>query len=172
MVKCCVFFAVRTEFLNIIQASFGFKRLVVINNATWRQLPAEITALCASPSSMEWWDRTVIDAGGRSAPPFRCLLMSTHVRTTQQFHTTSENFNFPGKSQNSTDQIYTAESNSRSRSEKIIHLYETRRLNTRCTDNSLQMVPILSQRNRVHTLTSILILSSHRCLGLSSSLFP
>jgi hypothetical protein len=27
MVKCCVFFAVRTEFLNIIQTSFGFKGL-------------------------------------------------------------------------------------------------------------------------------------------------
>jgi hypothetical protein len=27
MVKCCVFFAVQTKFLNIIQTSFGFKRL-------------------------------------------------------------------------------------------------------------------------------------------------
>jgi hypothetical protein len=27
MVKCGVFFAVRTEFLNIIQTSFGFKGL-------------------------------------------------------------------------------------------------------------------------------------------------
>jgi hypothetical protein len=27
MVKCCVFFAVRTELLNIIQMSFGFKGL-------------------------------------------------------------------------------------------------------------------------------------------------
>jgi hypothetical protein len=28
MVKCCVFFAVRTEFLNIILTSFGFKGLI------------------------------------------------------------------------------------------------------------------------------------------------
>jgi hypothetical protein len=28
MVKCCVFFAVRTEFLNIIQTNFGLKGLV------------------------------------------------------------------------------------------------------------------------------------------------
>jgi hypothetical protein len=28
MVKCCVFFAVRTEFLNIIQTSLGFKGLI------------------------------------------------------------------------------------------------------------------------------------------------
>jgi hypothetical protein len=28
MVKCCVFFAVRTEFLNIIYTSFGFKGLI------------------------------------------------------------------------------------------------------------------------------------------------
>jgi hypothetical protein len=28
MVKSCVFFAVRTEFLNIIQMSFGFKALM------------------------------------------------------------------------------------------------------------------------------------------------
>jgi hypothetical protein len=28
MVKCGVFFAVRTEFLNIIQMSFGFKWLI------------------------------------------------------------------------------------------------------------------------------------------------
>jgi hypothetical protein len=27
MVKCCIFFAVRTEFLNIIWTSFGFKGL-------------------------------------------------------------------------------------------------------------------------------------------------
>jgi hypothetical protein len=30
MVKCCVFFAVRTEFLNIIETSFGFKWLTNI----------------------------------------------------------------------------------------------------------------------------------------------
>jgi hypothetical protein len=29
MVKCGVFFAVRTEFLNIIQPSFGFKGIVM-----------------------------------------------------------------------------------------------------------------------------------------------
>jgi hypothetical protein len=28
MVKSCVFFSVRTEFLNIIQTSFGFKGLI------------------------------------------------------------------------------------------------------------------------------------------------
>jgi hypothetical protein len=31
MVKICVFFAVRTEFLNIIQTSFGFKGFPVPN---------------------------------------------------------------------------------------------------------------------------------------------
>jgi hypothetical protein len=30
MVKCCVFFAVRTEFLYIIQTSFGFKGLIIL----------------------------------------------------------------------------------------------------------------------------------------------
>jgi hypothetical protein len=29
MVKCCVFFAVRTEFLNIIWTSFGFKEIIL-----------------------------------------------------------------------------------------------------------------------------------------------
>jgi hypothetical protein len=29
MVKCCVFFAVRTEFLNIIWTSIGFKGLMI-----------------------------------------------------------------------------------------------------------------------------------------------
>jgi hypothetical protein len=28
MMKCCVFFAVQTEFLNTIQTSFGFKGLM------------------------------------------------------------------------------------------------------------------------------------------------
>jgi hypothetical protein len=32
MVKCCVFFAVRTEFINIIQMSFGFKELNYFRN--------------------------------------------------------------------------------------------------------------------------------------------
>jgi hypothetical protein len=31
MVKCCVLFEVRTEFLNIIYTSFGFKGLNSIN---------------------------------------------------------------------------------------------------------------------------------------------
>jgi uncharacterized membrane protein len=35
MVKCCVFFAVRTEFLNIIQAIFGFKGLIRYYVATY-----------------------------------------------------------------------------------------------------------------------------------------
>jgi hypothetical protein len=30
MVKCCVLFEVRTEFLNNIYASFGFKQLIQI----------------------------------------------------------------------------------------------------------------------------------------------
>jgi hypothetical protein len=30
MVKCCIFFAVQTGFLNIIQMSFGFKGLILI----------------------------------------------------------------------------------------------------------------------------------------------
>jgi hypothetical protein len=33
MVKCCVFFAVRTEFLNIIYKSFGFKGLKEVDHA-------------------------------------------------------------------------------------------------------------------------------------------
>jgi hypothetical protein len=31
MVKCCVFFAVRTEFLNVIQIVFGFKGLITFS---------------------------------------------------------------------------------------------------------------------------------------------
>jgi hypothetical protein len=32
MKKCCVFFAVRTDLLHIIEISFGFKGLIAYNN--------------------------------------------------------------------------------------------------------------------------------------------
>jgi hypothetical protein len=35
MVKCCVFFAVRAEFLNIIYMSFGFKGLIFKYQDGW-----------------------------------------------------------------------------------------------------------------------------------------
>jgi hypothetical protein len=37
--KCGVFFAVRTEFLNIIYTRFGFKGLNGLSNGQWLQLP-------------------------------------------------------------------------------------------------------------------------------------
>jgi hypothetical protein len=45
-----------------------------------------------------------------------------------------------------------------------------------CVNNSLILVPILSQKNPVHIfisyLRSILILFSHPCIGFPSDLFP
>jgi hypothetical protein len=38
MVKCCVFFAVRTEFLNIIWTSFGFKGLILYGSVKIRAI--------------------------------------------------------------------------------------------------------------------------------------
>jgi hypothetical protein len=38
MVKCCVLFEVRTEFLNIILTSFGFKGLNNINQSIFEMV--------------------------------------------------------------------------------------------------------------------------------------
>jgi hypothetical protein len=35
MVKCCVFFEVRAEFINTTQMSFGFKGLITLFSKDW-----------------------------------------------------------------------------------------------------------------------------------------
>jgi hypothetical protein len=45
MVKCCVFFAVRTEFLNIIWAIFDFKRWKYKCDQSERDLPSYVIDL-------------------------------------------------------------------------------------------------------------------------------
>jgi hypothetical protein len=53
MVKCCVFFAVRTEFLNVIWTVFGFKGLTAlvlyIITGTITLAPISLMKQCFSP---------------------------------------------------------------------------------------------------------------------------
>jgi hypothetical protein len=85
MVKCCVFFAVRTEFLNIIYTSFGFKGLVIEwqhNFCQWVWVCLVgfevLTAVSTKMAVLPWW--------WRQQGPLKRWYISTrlHGATTQK----------------------------------------------------------------------------------------